>query len=258
MFSDKLFSLANKTALVTGAGSGIGQRQALALAHAGANVILTGRRQSALESTAETIAAGSTDANPPIVISADLGSPEACPSFASEVLARVSHVDIVCNTAGVNLREAWQDITPASWKQTLDLNLAVPFFLSREFVPGMIEQGWGRVINIASLQTTRAFTNGLAYGASKGGIGQATRAMAEAWSANGITANAIAPGFFPTGLTAPVFDDSNAADSLAARTAMKRNGKLEDLDGVTVFLASHASDYITGQIIGVDGGFTAL
>jgi len=216
------------------------------------------RRQSALDATADTIAADKDATVNAIVIPGDLSSPEHCPEFAAKVLDAVPQVDIVCNTAGVNLREAWQDITPASWAQTLDLNLAVPFFLAREFVPAMIEQGWGRIINIASLQTTRAFTNGLAYGASKGGIGQVTRAMAEAWSVHGITANAIAPGFFPTGLTAPVFDNSQAADSLAERTAMKRNGQLQDLDGITVFLASHASDYITGQIVGVDGGFTAL
>ena len=253
-----LFSLENKFALVTGAGSGIGQRQAVALASAGATVVLTGRRQSALEQTAASIATTAAETTKAIVIPGDLASPTQCPDFAVQVLEAVPNIDIVCNTAGVNLRQAWQDITPESWTQTLDLNLAVPFFLAREFVPGMIEQGWGRIINVASLQTTRAFPNGLAYGASKGGIAQVTRAMAEAWSANGITANAIAPGFFPTELTAPVFDDSATTDSLAAKTAMKRNGKLDDLDGVTVFLASHASDYITGQIIGVDGGFTAL
>ena len=253
-----MFTLDKKFALVTGAGSGIGKRQALALANAGATVVLTGRRQSALEGTALSIEASATKTANAIVIPGDLASPAQCPAFAAKVLDTVPHIDIVCNTAGVNLRQTWQDITPESWTQTLDLNLAVPFFLAREFVPGMMEQGWGRIINIASLQTTRAFPNGLAYGASKGGIAQVTRAMAEAWSANGITANAIAPGFFPTELTAPVFDDSATANSLAAKTAMKRNGKLEDLDGVTVFLASQASDYITGQVIGVDGGFTAL
>ena len=137
------------------------------------------------------------------------------------------------------------------------MNLAVPFFLARALVPAMAEKGWGRVINIASLQTTRAFANGLVYGASKGGVGQLTRAMAEAWSGQGIACNAIAPGFFPTELTAALFDDPSTTDGLAARTAIGRNGRLEDLDGVTVFLASPASDYITGQVINVDGGFTA-
>jgi len=121
----------------------------------------------------------------------------------------------------------------------------------------MRKKGWGRIINVASLQSTRAFKNGMAYGASKGGISQLTRAMAEAWSADGINTNAIAPGFFPTELTAPVFDDSQALQKLADSTAIGRNGNLDDLDGITVFLASDASAYITGQVVGVDGGFTA-
>jgi len=166
-------------------------------------------------------------------------------------------IDIVINAAGVNFREPSEEITTESWDTTLNLNLSVPFFLAREFVPHMKNSGWGRIINIASLQTQRAFTNGMAYGASKGGIGQVTRAMAENWSSDGITCNAIAPGFFPTSLTAPVFEQQALTDKLAAQTAIGRNGELEDLDGITVFLASPASNYITGQVIYVDGGFTA-
>src|SRR3546814_3278633 len=121
----------------------------------------------------------------------------------------------------------------------------------------MRAKGEGRIINIASLQSARAFPGGMAYGASKGGVAQLTRAMAEAWSRDGITANAIAPGFFPTELTAAVFADDVGAAALAAPIASRRNGRLEDLDGPTVFLDSAASAYVTGQIIYVDGGFTA-
>ena len=121
----------------------------------------------------------------------------------------------------------------------------------------MSRKGWGRIINLASLQSRRAFSNGLAYGASKGGVDQLTRAMAEAWSKHGIGCNAIAPGFFPTELTSSIFNDSEMVSGNAAQTAIGRNGELRDLEGITVFLASSASDYITGQIIYVDGGFTA-
>jgi gluconate 5-dehydrogenase len=121
----------------------------------------------------------------------------------------------------------------------------------------MRDKGWGRIINIASLQSERAFENGLAYGASKGGVTQLTRAMAEAWSRHGINANAIGPGFFPTDLTQAVFDDDARAGKLAAQTAIGRNGNLADLSGPAVFLASPASDYVTGQVLYVDGGFTA-
>ena len=115
----------------------------------------------------------------------------------------------------------------------------------------------GKIINIASLQSLRAMPDGLAYGASKGGVAQLTRAMAEAWSGSGIGCNAIAPGFFPTGLTAPVFADPAKSEALARQTAIGRNGRLEDLHGAAIFLASPASDYITGHILFVDGGFTA-
>ena len=121
----------------------------------------------------------------------------------------------------------------------------------------MRKRGWGKIINVASLQSERAFANGIAYGASKGGVSQLTRAMAEAWSADGIGCNAIAPGFFPTELTQAVFDEPELSAQLAKQTAVGRNGELSDLDGVSVFLASHASDYITGQVIYSDGGFTA-
>jgi len=248
------FSLNGKTALVTGASSGIGQAQSLALASAGAKVVLVGRRKEALASTLESIEAIDGQA---FVLPFDLHDRDGFPALSKTAIDLAGAVDIVINAAGVNYREPTEKITAKSWDETINLNLSVPFFLAREFVKGMRSRGWGRIINIASLQTERAFTNGMAYGASKGGIGQVTRAMAESWSANGITCNAIAPGFFPTGLTAPVFEQSDLTDKLAAQTAIGRNGELSDLDGITVFLASPASNYITGQIIYVDGGFTA-
>ena len=121
----------------------------------------------------------------------------------------------------------------------------------------MKARGWGRIVNFASLQSERAFPGGIAYGASKGGVAQMTRAMAEAWSGDGINANAIGPGFFPTELTAAVFADDARAERNAAQTCVGRNGRLEDIDGPLLFLCSPAADYVTGQILMVDGGFTA-
>ena len=121
----------------------------------------------------------------------------------------------------------------------------------------MQRRSWGRIINIASLQSVRALPNGLPYGTAKGGVVQMTRAMAEAWSPQGINCNAIAPGFFPTELTAPVFADRAQAERRAEQTMIGRNGELADLHGIAVFLAAKAADYITGQTIFVDGGFTA-
>jgi NAD(P)-dependent dehydrogenase (short-subunit alcohol dehydrogenase family) len=249
-----LFNLAGKVALVTGATSGIGRRQALALAAAGADVVLTGRREAQLrDAVAEIEAAGGRAA----AVSADLGEREMLALLAERAAAPFGAIDILINAAGVNFRQPVDEISFDSWDATLNLNLAVPFFLARELLPAMQRRAWGRILNIASLQSTRAFPNGLAYGASKGGITQLTRAMAEAWSRHGINCNAMAPGFFPTELTAPVYENPELLDRLAAQTTIGRNGELADLDGLTVFLASPASDYITGQVIAIDGGFTA-
>jgi len=249
-----LFDLSGKVALVTGASSGIGQQQSQTLARAGASVVLLGRRQEQLLSTVADIEALGGKA---AALALDLNAREQLAEVAKQAADQFGSIDILINAAGVNLRQPVDEITLESWDQTLNLNLAVPFFLARELVPGMQAKAWGRIINIASLQSSRAFANGLAYGASKGGIAQLTRAMAEAWSAKGINCNAIAPGFFPTGLTAPVYQNPDMLDKLAVQTAIGRNGELADLDGITIFLAAAASDYITGQIIHLDGGFTA-
>jgi gluconate 5-dehydrogenase len=139
----------------------------------------------------------------------------------------------------------------------IHLHLSAPFFLTQALAPAMKQRGWGRIINIASLQSVRAFSNSAPYGAGKGGIVQLTRAIAVAWGPHGITCNAIGPGFFPTALTAAVFDDSELAARHAAQTCLGRNGALQDVNGLTVFLASEASAYVTGQTIMLDGGYTA-
>src|SRR5205085_4839258 len=165
--------------------------------------------------------------------------------------------DILVCAAGVNIRGPLLDVTEETWDATMRVNLDAPFFLAQALAPAMVAKRWGRIINIASLQSVRAFADSAPYGASKGAIAQLTRAQAQAWSRHGVNANAIAPGFFATELTAPVVNDTARWEAMAARTFVGRNGELPDLWGTALFLASRASNYVTGQTIFVDGGYTA-
>ncbi|WP_424934584.1 SDR family NAD(P)-dependent oxidoreductase [Amaricoccus macauensis] len=250
------FSVAGRTACVTGASSGLGRAIATALAQAGVNVVGLARREDALNAWRNEVAEGEATGNT-AALAADLSDPDTMADVAKRVSAVFGAPDILFNGAGVNLRQPADEVTADGWKRTIDLNLSTPFFLAQALVPGMREKGWGRIVNFASLQTERAFPAGIAYGASKGGIGQLTRAMAEAWSRHGILSNALAPGFFPTELTGPVFGNPETAAANAAQTCIGRNGALDDLIGPALFLCSRASDYVTGQILYVDGGFTA-
>ena len=246
-----LFDLSGRVACVTGASSGLGQQAASALAAAGAQVIGVARRAVALLEWAERIGPKAA------TLSADLSQRSQIKEIAAQIASPFGAPDILVHAAGINTREAADTVTDEGWDITLNLNLAAPFFLSQAFVPDMKAKGWGRIVNFASLQTTRAFPGGVSYGASKAGIAQLTRAMAEAWSGFGINANAIGPGFFPTELTGPVFADAERAARNAAQTCIGRNGDLSDIDGPLLFLCSQASAYVTGQVLMVDGGYTA-
>lgn len=246
-----LFDLDGRVALVTGASSGLGRRAASVLAAAGARVVVVARRKDALTDLCTEI--GETAA----AVAADITDRDGLPALVEALSAPFGAPDIVIHAAGVNTRQAADDVTPEGWDQTLALNLSAPFFLSQALVGPMKARKWGRIVNFASLQTTRAFPGGIAYGTSKAGIAQLTRAMAEAWSPDGITANAIGPGFFPTELTQAVFEDPDRSARNAAQTCIGRNGRLQDIDGPLLFLCSEASAYVTGQVLMVDGGFTA-
>ncbi len=249
-----LFDLQGRRAVVTGGNSGIGEAMATALGLAGARVLLVARRAAELQAAAarlraEGIAAGT--------LAADLADLSRLGEAARAAEAELGGVDILVNAAGVNLRQPFEAVTPEAWSAQLALLLGTPFFLVQALAPAMARRGFGRIINLASLQSYRAFADSAPYGAAKGGVVQLTRAMAQQWSPHGITCNAIGPGFFPTPLTAPVFADAALAERHARQTCVGRNGRLDDLYGATIFLASPASAYVTGQTLMVDGGYTS-
>jgi gluconate 5-dehydrogenase len=250
----ELFDLAGKVALVTGGNSGIGEEIADALAEAGAAVVLVARRAAELERAKKSIEAKGGRA---ACLPCDLMDRRAIDACAMRAGSFFGAPDILVCAAGVNIRHPVLEITEEDWDTTFKLNLDAPFFLAQKLAPAMIAKGWGRIINIASMQSVRAFGNSGAYGASKGGVLQLTRAQAEAWSRHGVNTNAIGPGFFATPLTQPVTSDPVRSRAMADRTMIGRNGELRDLRGAALFLASPASDYVTGQTVFVDGGFSA-
>ncbi len=247
------FSLNTKVALVTGGSSGIGKMMALSLARAGAYVWIASSRDNADETIKELKSEGSEGA----FLQVDVTSTDALEKMLSHIYSVSGKIDILVNGAGINLRTSADELTFEQWQKTIDINLTAPYQLSQLAVKKMKESGWGRIINIASLQSLRAFDNSIPYGASKGGVMQLTRALAQAYSKDGVLVNAIAPGFFRTNLTESLYQDSKKIKDLAGKTMMNRNGEEKDIFGISVFLCSDANSYITGQTIFLDGGFSA-
>ena len=246
-----LFDVSGKKIFVTGASSGIGRSAATCLAESGAKVVGIARRADRLQEWSDETN-GETS-----YFQADVSNKNQTKDIVEKIIKAEGSPDILINAAGLNTREHADDVTLDGWDKTLDLNLSTPFFIAQAVVKEMKKRKWGRIINYASLASRRALPSSIAYGASKGGIEQLTRAMAEAWSPFGINVNAIAPGFFPTELTVPVFNDKERSIRNAKQTCIGRNGELHDLNGPLLFLCSKSSNYVTGQLIFVDGGFTA-
>jgi len=249
----ELFSLDGRIAVVTGGSSGIGLGMAEALARAGARVVLVARDQERLGEAVAAIHAAGGQAAP---VSADLADRAAAGRAAEAAAAAYGEPDILVNCAGVNLRPPMPELTLADWDLTMAVNLTAPFLLGQRFGPAMAARGWGRIVNVTSQQAERAFGHSGGYGASKGGLAALTRSQSEAWAGSGVCCNSVCPGFVPTRLNAHVAADPVRSAAMAARTMAGRNGEPADFAGVAVFLASRASDYVTGHTLYVDGGFS--
>ncbi len=248
------FDLSGRTALVTGGSSGIGRAIAGALAAAGAEVIVAARRREPVEAAVRELAASGFVAS---AASVDVGDRDSIAALVRTLDGQGRAVDVLVNSAGVNLRMPFETIGDDDWDRTLAVNLTGPFLLTRALAPAMARRRWGRIVNIASQQAERAFGHSGAYGASKGGLVSLTRSTAERWSREGVTCNALVPGFVVTPLTAHASADPARVAAMAARTMTGRNGEPDDFVGAILLLATDAGASITGQVLRVDGGFSA-
>lgn len=248
-----LFSLDGRTAVVTGGSSGIGRGIATALACAGASVVIVARGEDRIRATVEELQGlGGRAAG----VVGDLGTREGIQHVAEAAAEPFGEPDILVNSAGINIRPRFADITQEDWDATMTVNALAPFLLGQRWAQGMAARGYGRLIHISSQQAHRAFVSSGVYGASKGAVESLMRSEAEAWGGTGVTSNTLVPGFVLTPLNARLQEDPDTIAALAARTMIGRNGLPGDFAGAAVFLAGAGSAYVTGHSLFVDGGLS--
>lgn len=249
------FRLDGRRALVTGGSRGLGRVMAQALAEAGAEVAITSRSADGAAAAAAALSAATTRTvrgyAADVQVSADITR------LADQVEGTLGPVDILINNAGINVRGPSQELAEADWDAVIDTNLKGPFLCARLFGPRMAERGWGRVINLGSILSVIGLPGRAPYAASKAGIVNLTRVLALEWAERGVTVNAICPGPFATEMNTALLNDPEKYKAFVAKIPMGRWGELPEIAGVTVFLASDASSFVTGSSVFIDGGWTA-
>jgi 2-dehydro-3-deoxy-D-gluconate 5-dehydrogenase len=252
-----LFDLTGKVAIVTGGGSGIGLGIAQGLAEAGARVAIVGRNAAKLEAAARKLANETSGEFQPL--SADVADAEQVESLVRQVSERFGRIDILFNNAGITIRKPPQDMSLDEWRSVVDVNLTSAFLMSKAVYPAMKGVGAGKIVNTGSMASLFGAAYAAAYAASKGGIVQLTKSLALAWAADNIQVNAILPGWFETDMTDRArIEVPGLAERVSARIPAGRWAKPHDMAGIAIWLASRASDYVTGAAIPVDGGYSSV
>lgn len=249
------FRLDSRRALVTGAARGLGRVMAEALAQAGADVVITSRTPEGCRAAADEIAGATGRRVVPLCV--EVASSADVTRLADEAEQAIGPIDILVNNAGVNIRGAAGELAEADWDAVIDTNLKGPFLCARTFGPRMAARGWGRIINLGSILSVIALPGRAPYASSKAGVANLSKVLALEWADRGVTVNAICPGPFGTEMNRPLLDDPEKYKAFVAKIPMGRWGELHEIAGVTVFLASDASSFITGSLVFVDGGWTA-
>ena len=247
------FDLTDRVAIVTGTSRGLGQYMARALARAGADLVITSRSLESLSAFQQEVEALGRRAVP---LELDVQDYDSIQRMVAGAMEAYGKIDILVNNAGCNVRKPAVEVTPEDWDLVVGTNLRGTFFVAQAVAKTMLPRGYGRIVNIGSVTCVSGYASLAPYCASRGGVLQLTKSLADDWGPHGITVNCLAPGWFKTAQTAVLYEDQEWVEYICDRIPMKRPGQPRDLDGAVVFLASDACEYVTGQLLLVDGGIS--